>query len=204
MPSQDLLHHLRKQMGFLERSCASFDEGFQDEAIRIAVVIRVLVHDTPKSTSLLTQLGIEDLHLRTTCPLIPENIIHFTGGLSTTRTTITDSGEAHFSHIPNLDEREPKRLLIPWKYWGKQVIYRLMGKNITRMQIVLGAANKDGGAHVDERLTSEYQAIRSGVVNVSVTIGDVETGGPVPDNHLSDLRQMGHEVLTTPQLLAML
>ena len=48
--------HLREQIQFLLRSSQSYDEGFTSEAKRIAVIIRVLFHDTQKSTSLLTLL----------------------------------------------------------------------------------------------------------------------------------------------------
>ena len=34
--------HLKRQLGFLERSCVSYDEGFHDEAIRIATLIKSL------------------------------------------------------------------------------------------------------------------------------------------------------------------
>ena len=51
----DLAELLREQIGFIERSAAAFDEGHEEEAKRIAVVLRVLLHDTPQSTSLLGQ-----------------------------------------------------------------------------------------------------------------------------------------------------
>jgi hypothetical protein len=117
---------------------------------------------------------------------------------------VSEDGSFNSFHMPNLDTREPKQLLMPWKLWGQQTIYRLNGKNISRMQIVLGAANKDGGAHVDERLTPEYAALRDGVVNIFFHMDEKEVGGPVPYGHLCDLRQMGHEILTTPQLLEFL
>ena len=57
--SQEALQdHLTEQIGFLLRSAESYDNGFTDEAKRLAVTIRVLVHDTGKSTSLLKQLKL--------------------------------------------------------------------------------------------------------------------------------------------------
>ena len=64
----DLLELLEEQKGFLERSNASFDEGYLDEAKRIAVTIRVLYHDTQMSHSLIKQLNYEDYMLIDTCP----------------------------------------------------------------------------------------------------------------------------------------
>ena len=53
----DFKAHLAKQLRFLERSCKSYDAGFTDEAVRIATVIRVIIHQTGTSTPLLKHLG---------------------------------------------------------------------------------------------------------------------------------------------------
>jgi hypothetical protein len=42
----DVQVHLNEQLGFLERSVAAFDQGYEDEAKRLAVTLRVLLHDT--------------------------------------------------------------------------------------------------------------------------------------------------------------
>jgi hypothetical protein len=44
---------LRRHLRFMQRSADAYDVGFHDDATRIAVSIRVLLHDTRKSTSLL-------------------------------------------------------------------------------------------------------------------------------------------------------
>jgi hypothetical protein len=55
--------HLARQLRFLERDCASYDTGATDEAVRMAVVMRVLLHQTPHFTSLLTHLGAPQVTL---------------------------------------------------------------------------------------------------------------------------------------------
>src|ERR1041385_7471755 len=62
----DFQKQLEKQIGFLDRSCKAFDHGYTDESIRIATVIRVLIHDTPKSTSLLRHLRATHIDLLST------------------------------------------------------------------------------------------------------------------------------------------
>ena len=57
----DLEDHLREQISFLRASADSYDSGFKGEAKRLAVIIRVLLHDTHKSTSLMTLLGIKGI-----------------------------------------------------------------------------------------------------------------------------------------------
>src|SRR4051794_39690166 len=56
----ELRRKLAEQLDFLRRSVDLFDAGHESEAIRLAVPIRVLVHDTGKSTSLLQLLGVKD------------------------------------------------------------------------------------------------------------------------------------------------
>ena len=76
----DFKEHLQKQLGFIERSCASFDEGNTDEAIRIAVSARVLLDDTEKSISLLSHLGVKDtIHILTTTEGLSETSL---GGMA--------------------------------------------------------------------------------------------------------------------------
>jgi hypothetical protein len=77
LTQDDLVEHLRRQVGFIERSAEAFDAGFSDEAVRLAQVIRVLVHDTGRSTALLNQLGVKDtlLFVDTALPARHGNLI---------------------------------------------------------------------------------------------------------------------------------
>ena len=61
LSKQDLESHLREQIEFLKRSTKSYDEGFESEGKRIAVVLRVLLHDTNQSLSLLNQLRFKNI-----------------------------------------------------------------------------------------------------------------------------------------------
>ena len=70
---------LKKQLGFLRRSCQLYDEGEVDEAIRIAVPIRTTIHDTRNSTSLLTHLDAEGIKLWSSIAGAPENAVWYQG-----------------------------------------------------------------------------------------------------------------------------
>lgn len=203
MDYDSLLIQLRKQLGFIERSCSSFDDGFLDEAIRIAVAIRVLVHDTRNSTSLLTHLGAKDILLRTTCPLVDEKVIMFSGGLSSTRVTIEDGQLKDATYKPVLDSSNREPVFVSANVWWNQIVYRISEGDLTRRDIALNAANKDGGAHVDPQLTREYEALCRGIINVSYTTTHEMVDLPLPNSHLADLRQMGHELLSSPDLLSL-
>jgi hypothetical protein len=70
---QDLVGKLQEQMGFLQRSADLFDSGVTEEALRLAVTLRVLLHDTSASLSLLTQLDVkQDLDFVTTGMAMPQ------------------------------------------------------------------------------------------------------------------------------------
>lgn len=194
---------LMKQLGFIERSCASFDAGFNDEAIRVAVSIRILLHDTNSSTSLLKHLGAKDISLRTTCPFIDENTIMFGGGLSWAEMRIENGQLVEAAYKPILESAEPQSLFVCAEAWWNQTLYRINEGDITRRNIVLGAANKDGGAHVDPSLTLEYEALCRGILTISHQSAQRLTEFPLPNSHLADLRQMGHELLTSPDLISL-
>ena len=59
-PDQRFVEKLTEQLRFIQRSCAAFDNGAEDEALRIATALRVIFHNTQKSTSLVTHLGFRD------------------------------------------------------------------------------------------------------------------------------------------------
>jgi hypothetical protein len=50
---------LKRNVGFIRRSCELFDQGHQEEGIRIATALRVLLHDTQRSKSLLSHLKVK-------------------------------------------------------------------------------------------------------------------------------------------------
>ncbi len=57
----ELEAHLKEQIAFLKASAQSYDKGFLGEAKRLAVTVRVLIHDTVASPSLLRQLDLKHI-----------------------------------------------------------------------------------------------------------------------------------------------
>lgn len=68
----DFEKHLRETREALALSCDAYDQGYNGEAKRLALAVRVLVHDTGNSTSLLTHLGKKDIRFYAT-PTWPES-----------------------------------------------------------------------------------------------------------------------------------
>jgi hypothetical protein len=180
---------LRKQLGFIETSCAAFDSGNRDEAIRVAASIRVLIQESP--ASLLTHLGAKNINLLSTV-VIPENqdrVFAFDG-----ITLFTGAGPR-----PKLDQARD-RTPMPVADWWEQVVFIAgQGKFVRRRDLVLTAANKDGGAHVDAKLPASYE----GVIKFWTRIGVGETDQHL-GTHLLALRQLGYEILNSPELIALI
>jgi hypothetical protein len=188
--------HLKKQLGFLERSCQSYDQGFHDEAIRIATVIRVLTHNTKSSTSLLKHLNSTTIQLLSTCPdtTTAKTLIFYGMGVSRM------SGNGECSYFPSLGD-SPVNDFVPVSKWWTQTIFILNTKTrLTRKDIVLAAANKDGGAHVDKKLSPDYEALSNdgSVGTFSYSSNGKESSIDVQNAHLVALRQMGFEILNSP------
>ncbi len=75
---------------------------------------------------------------------------------------------------------------------------------IKRGDIILGAVENDGGAHVDADLSPGYEylaavgAYRMYEAKIELPNGNVAHLPPIKDAHLIYLRQMGFEILTSP------
>ncbi len=196
----ELLDQLRRQIGFLERSCQGFDDGFVDEAIRIAVSIRILLQNTRNQTSLLTLLGERVKLLSSTEEPHPDAILAV-GGLSFTRLTQGDAGLTAF-HKPVLSESSFYAEIDVAVWWNQTIQILPDSTKINRKLIVLSAANKDGGAHVDPKLNKEYQQLIDGVSHIVTYDNGIPIKRvPIPDSHFTDLRQLGYEVLHSPDIL---
>ena len=197
--SVDFKAHLEKQLGFLSRSCQSYDAGFTDEAIRIATVIRVIIHQTKSSTSLLKHLNATTINLLSTTLEPSAQTISFVG------MGMMQIGSDNSEYYPQLGDG-PINEIIPLSKWWNQVVIVLDAKHrISRKQIVLAAANKDGGAHVDSKLTAEYAALsKNGAVGTFVCESQTKRDeSPIENAHLVSLRQMAYELLHSPQLIAL-
>ncbi|HEY5330704.1 MAG TPA: hypothetical protein VIJ79_12520 [Acidobacteriaceae bacterium] len=198
--SVDFKAQLFKQLGFLWRSCAAYDQGHLDEAVRIATVIRVLVHDTSKSTSLLNHLCALNINLASTVSNLDHSKSVFLTGMGRLTMTNTKSTWAPAIDCSAID----KQISVP--DWWSQVVYVLGKVQATRKSLVLAAANKDGGTHVDSSLTHEYETLmHTGELGWFRYRPQGIEGSfqPVMDTHLIYIRQMGFELLNSPELLAL-
>jgi len=192
---RELLSHLEEQVRFLLRSADAYDAGDEAEAKRLATAIRVLVHDTAASHSLLTQIGIRSLpFLDTAGPLYPRNLA------SETRLTIMRIGPEGASWVPkNAMDYESAPIGLPFeRWWNAPVIKGQSGETYSRKDIVLSLADQDGGAHVDPAMNESYHRLsRGNALGWEAFAAGAEVGRPMEGPELASVRQIAHELLLT-------
>ncbi len=197
-----LADQLKRQIGYLERSCSMFDSGIDEEAQRLATTIRVLFHDTRQSTSLLTLLGMKatmmmvdtglyrerldaakDDWFKKTCPK------EYSEGL---RIVAHQPGEAGLVSLqqrgseffwgaplgsPRFPTGHPNSAAFiarqPFeKWWTNPLVETSQMTYFNRRKLVLVMANQDGGAHVDPTLDQDYEALTVNFLGVQIEVGE--------------------------------
>jgi hypothetical protein len=170
MPPADLVDRLREQLQFIDGSCRGYDHGDIWEATRLAVPVRVLLHDTAKSHSLLAQLAVKesfkylDTTLRSPWPE-PDT--------AEPNHLLSDPGLAAIAYYEDSLEYVPRcytgsdsgRWVDFHEWWQSPISRDVEGRTLWRRHIVLQLANNHGGAHVDARsMTPAFRGLLAGDV----------------------------------------
>jgi hypothetical protein len=197
----DFAAHLTQQLGFLERSAAAFDAGHAQEAIRIGTALRVIFHDTRMSTSLLRHLKAMNVLVRSEAPDRTRQYAHLAGKRILGEFSWSLAQYSLEGFCPCTNPSGPHRL-IEAPVWWTETFAHMEGIDYSRKLVVLWAANKDGGAHVDDEPVPHYEQLKA-----AGSIGSIEAPGgqsiPIQDAHLIFLRTMAFEVLNSPDLVAL-
>jgi tetratricopeptide (TPR) repeat protein len=187
---------LKRQLGFLKRSCEIFDHGNEDEAIRIAVTLRTLFRDTQNSTSLMKLLGQTDLvQLLSTIeteedePRLKQiDIKEFVPVM------LTSDGKK-----PYLDASNKNRELF-LDNWLNEKILILNGERFSREDIIITAANKDGGTHVPKKLNQKAKLLKKSIGEYTIFENKRRITNELNNHHFFILRQLAYEVLNSRKL----
>ncbi|GAB2571819.1 hypothetical protein [Spirosoma areae] len=155
LSTNELHELLEEQFSFLIESCHSFDKGNTKEAKRLATTIRLLVHQTRNSHSLLGQLGLQTTFYESSenAPEI-QNTVYSSWAQVSLAGRLSDN-KIHF-YGPNFGRRKPERMVDFNTWWDRRVIVDKEGAEFSRKRIVLSMADQDGGAHVDPKLSEDY------------------------------------------------
>jgi len=191
----DFIEQLRRHIKFLERSCAAFDAGQTEEALRIAVTLRVLFHDTKKSTSLLTHLGLKSsaLVLTTFVPGYRENKEDKTFSVSIP-VFLNSLGERS---VP-LGSARRHEFITASNWWDEIIAFT--NDKVSRKDVVLAAANQDGGAHVAATPAKKTETMIRGFLTIKRLVAGKLIEQRINNDHFPLLRQFGYEVLNSPEL----
>jgi hypothetical protein len=192
---EQLSRHLR----FISKSCVEFDSGELDEALRIAVSIRVLFHDTKNSTSVVTYLKVKD-----SIKLISTFAIAETMDFPDAK-----NFEWHTVLPLMLTSNGVRAPLASWETkairsiedWWNETIWQEGGEKYSRRDVVLSAANQDGGAHVDSKPNYKTLKFREGP-KITVNINGQSVPNVVANHHYTLIRQMAYELINSQDLLS--
>lgn len=199
---EELRAHLVEQMEFIKSSSRSFDDGFLGEGKRLATVIRVLVHDTAQSKSLLGLLGIkQSLLFMDTAPRLNRVNLAPTWGLPMIE--VGNHTAARF-YAP-LGVLPPSRIHPPKPFdawWRDPVTKDQEGREFCRKDFVMTVANKEGGAHIDPMLSPRWMALtRHNSLGVSYALREGERREVEGDLALQSVRQIAYEIEQTIRTL---
>ncbi len=188
---------LQEQLRFIQRSCTAFDQGTEEEAIRIATALRIIFHDAGRSVSLLAHLALQDGRMLSSARGHGDfkDFLAVQLDLSSTTPVILK---------PMLGSKFSKLSVNQW--WKHEPVFVHAGQQYARRKIVLSVANKDGGAHVDAQLEEYYEVLCAGEYAIGIT-GDLTYPGAPPfeqgvthfpkNAHLALIRQFAHETLAS-------
>lgn len=192
---------LREQIELLEIGCRNYDDGLRAAALNLATTIRVLVHDTKRSTSLLAQLGRK--HAMRWCDdssgLMPGNLLP--ESTMTMGRIVAGSGG---STVPRLGDGPGERRWLGFDDWWRRPAIRHPARSsheddtvLSAKDVVLGLTNKLGGAHVDPSGgAEELQRAVGNALGWMAVSGQTETPFAGSALHAS-ARHIAYEVLAT-------
>jgi hypothetical protein len=189
----ELESHLIEQISFLESSAESFDAGAEEEAKRLAVTIRILVHNTKNSHALLNQIGKKLDFYDTSLDFDPNNMLDHGGLIS----TLSEPHQARY--VANLDNIPPNiaKMIEFESWWEKNVFVDGQGHKLSRKDLITIAANQDGGAHVDPSLDKTYVNISRNCLNLGNVVNNGTEQKIINKPERAAIRQIAHEVLKT-------
>jgi hypothetical protein len=221
----ELETQFREQAILLASSCKAFDQGTHEEYKRMSGHLRILLHDSARQTSLLTLLQYKNIPFFDTARDIdPANLLP-----QSTLTMIKVVVGGPSAYEAPLDMPRPR--IVPnrqlsFDSWWNKIVFKFQTYTLSRRDLVLIVAEKDGGVHVDVDLTTPYYALsrlnalrwtsNANGIDMFIPI-DGKNSPPPPVGYASlgeiigpvsaSMRQISHETLKSmgvkfPQLLA--
>lgn len=184
---QELEKHLTEQLYLLNKSATDFDNGDFLEFKRMALSLRILLHDTSNSKSLFSSLGLKNRKFL-------DYSFKYDPGVHPILHSLVSVGMISGRYLPVLDGGNNPYELDFEEYWNKIVFKDNKNNQFSRKDLVLAVADKDGGAHVDKTVNEAYFELSR-----NNSIGWVHNSGDTHKNvegaEMAAIRQIAHEIL---------
>lgn len=208
-PPGDLENQLDRCIRLLRKSAVAFDEGDEDEALRMASDLRKLLHDHGTSSiSLLKQLNIKQNMRFIDTGIYPDLLLKAQENLARSmglKNVATTPGIAGLVEVHPQEDGTGKFAaplcecafgpddfiraaylknsdFLTW--WNKPLVESSNGKIFSRSNIVLIIANQDNGAHVDPEVDADFQDLCRDTLGICI-----EFGKSIPQN-ITDIREL--------------
>ena len=189
---EELAKHLAEQIGFLQSSAKLYDLGNETEAKRMAVTLRVLLHDTKTSSSLLGQM-----HLKKKMQFVSTARKYDPTNLLSQQCLLMLHVNSNVARYVPVFENDNHYRLLSFPGWSSEIVFSDQKKNLYRRKQVLKLlANQDGGAHVGPELDDDLAVMKTtDLTNWFAVKLDGTTSAPDNDAVYATMRQMAFEVL---------
>jgi hypothetical protein len=202
LSSEEISEKIKIHIRFLERSFEIFDQHIdqEDEAIRIAILIRALVYDTGNSTSALKLLDKKDItfysyiHKFERPPLPAGEQYDQTQGFYTPLAHMVLGGNYRpGTYLSICDGGGDPDVVLAFQDWWNEIVLRLNGHVFTREQIIVKVANKMG-AHISDKLPDDiYESLKRDALPMVVSVNGVEDY-PLNNAIFPTIRSIGQEL----------
>lgn len=148
--NDDLKKHLEDQLTLLRKACKDYDNDFDLAAVHMSSILRILLKD-----SLLDKLNIRNSvkYLSTVNNYTPTNLVSYFG-----LGYISVSG-IEGSYRPRLEffNENGNEKLLDFSDWWNEIVLANDNGSFSRRDVILGVSDKEGGAHVDDRVSLEQR-----------------------------------------------
>ena len=188
---------LQTQFRLIEGACRNYDGGLHEAALHIAVALRVLIHETSKSHSLLGQLSLRN-SVKLLSTFLELKVENDTPKNVLTETITFGVGIGPFGFQPSLGNSPDKHYLSVDGWWN-EVIHEFR-QRFSRADIILAAANQDGGAHVEPDPNQTTILLRGSLGTLTTITSCGTQRRELTNPHFSLIRQFGFEILNSPDL----
>ena len=189
----DLKAALSDQVFLLQAYCEHYDRGEFEFSKPMATALRVLLHHSGSSKSVLQQLNLRSGRYFTVVPpLNPRNL------LSECNLVMMQVGPVGALYLPQLAFMHGRKNRIPFPEWWTAPVAKGQDKQtMSRMDIVGAVAGMDGGAHVDPGFTPLYARFRSGAFLGWLVHQDGQAPQLIAHPQYACIRAIAHELLLT-------